>query len=69
LISRGESGSALVYCGRLNRDPLELAGVQVLYGWLHLRGFEAVTTLRSIAVSPELCVAEAEFDLAAVKNC
>jgi hypothetical protein len=59
----------MVYCGRLNPGPFELAGVRVLYGWVHLRGFEAVTTLRSIAVSPELCVAEAEFDLAAVKNC
>jgi hypothetical protein len=31
--------------------------------------WDRMTTLRLVAVSAALCVAAAEFDLAAVKNC
>ena len=39
--------------------------VRIVGTYVHPRGFGAVTTLRSIAVSPELCVAAAEFKLTA----
>jgi len=56
-------------CGRLNRGPLHLRVFELCMAGPTHADSKPVTTLGAIAVSPDLCVAAAEYNLAAVKNC